>query len=213
MLLTRQQVKFEWTPLHHAAFLTLKEAIIQAPILHCPDPNKRYIIYRDASNDACGAQLSQEHDSMEFPIAFISHTFTETQRKWSTIKQEAYGVYYAVTKWNHYLQGADIIVQNDHKPLAKFLNGKNASNKVNQWGLELATYNITFEWQMPHLMLHQTQLQCLKPSQWTGWKLFFGCRKLIHSANAYQNIYQMVKCHNTKTDLLYSHQGIIILSM
>ena len=70
----------------------------------------------------------------------------ETQRKWSTTEQEAYGVYYAVTKWNFYLQGADILVRNDHKPLAKFLNGKNANNKVNRWGLKLATYNITFEW-------------------------------------------------------------------
>ena len=26
------------------------------------------------------------------------------------------------------------------------MNGKNAKNKVNRWGLELATYNITFEW-------------------------------------------------------------------
>ena len=26
------------------------------------------------------------------------------------------------------------------------MNGINANNKVNQWGLELATYNITFEW-------------------------------------------------------------------
>ena len=88
----------------------------------------------------------QEHDGMEFSIAFLSHMFTETQRKWSTTEQEAYGVYYAVTKWNYYLQGADIIVRNDHQPLAKFLNGKNANNKVNRWGLELATYNITFEW-------------------------------------------------------------------
>ena len=55
---------------------------------------------------------------MEFPIAFLSHTFTETQWKWSTTEQEAYGVYYAITKWNYYLQGADIIVRNDHKPLA-----------------------------------------------------------------------------------------------
>ena len=37
-------------------------------------------------------------------------------------------------------------MQNDHKPLNKFLNGKNANNKVNRWGLELVTYNITFEW-------------------------------------------------------------------
>ena len=70
----------------------------------------------------------------------------DTQCKWSTTEQEAYGVIYAVTKWNNYLQGVEVIVHNDHKPLARFLNGKNANNKVNRWGLELATYNITFEW-------------------------------------------------------------------
>ena len=43
-------------------------------------------------------------------------------------------------------QGAKIIVRNDHKLLARFLNGKNANNKVSRWGLELATYNITFKW-------------------------------------------------------------------
>ena len=82
---------------------------------------------------------------MEFLIAFLSHTFTVNQRKWSTTKQEAYGIYYAVTKWNYYLQGTDIIVKNNRKPLTKFLNGKNANNKVNRWRLELATCNITFE--------------------------------------------------------------------
>ena len=33
------------------------------------------------------------------------------------MEQEAYGIYYAVTKWNYYLQGSDIVVYNDHKPL------------------------------------------------------------------------------------------------
>ena len=80
-LLTQQQVKFEWTLAHHEAFLKLKESIILAPILCYPNPNKRYIVYTDALDDACGAQLSQEHDGTEFPIAFLSHTFSETQRK------------------------------------------------------------------------------------------------------------------------------------
>ena len=132
--------------MHHTAFLHLKEAIIQAPILHYSDPEERYIVYTDASDNACRAQLSQEHNGMEFPVVFLSHTFTETQRKWSTTEQEAYGVYYAITKWNYYLQGADITVKNDHKPLVKFLNEKNANNKVNRRCLELTTYNITFEW-------------------------------------------------------------------
>ena len=138
ILLTRQQVKFDWTPEHHTTFLHLKEAIVQAPILHYPDPSKKYIVYTDASDDACGAQLSQEHNGTEFPVAFLSHTFTETQLKWSTTEQEAFGIYYAITKWNYYLQGTDIIVRNDHKPLVHFLNGKNANN--------IATYNISFEW-------------------------------------------------------------------
>ena len=88
------------------AFSTLKESIIQAPILHYPNLRKHYIIYTEASDDACGEQHSQEHDGLEFPIAFISHTFMETQQKWSTTEQEACGVYYAGTKWNYYLQGA-----------------------------------------------------------------------------------------------------------
>ena len=127
--------------LHHTTFLTFKEAIIQAPILCYPDPNRKYVVYTDASDDACGAQLSQEHNGMEFPIAFLSHMFIETQRKWSTTKQEAYGVYYAVTKWNYYLQGADIIVRNDHKPLAKFLNGKMPTTKLidGAWNSQLTT--------------------------------------------------------------------------
>ena len=97
-LLTHQQAKVVWTPIHHNAFFTLKESIIQVPILHYQNPKKCYIVYTDASSDACGAQLSQEYDGTEFPIAFLSHTFTGTQCKWSTTEQEAYGVYYAVTK-------------------------------------------------------------------------------------------------------------------
>ena len=98
-------------PPHHTAYLNLKEAIIQALMLHYPDPNKKYIVYTDASDNACGVQLLQEHDGMEFPIAFLLHTFTEKKRKWSTTIQEAYGVYYTITKWNYYLQGTNITVK------------------------------------------------------------------------------------------------------
>ena len=131
-LFTHHKAKFEWTLIHHTAFMMLKEAIKQDPILHYPDPARRYIVYMDPLDDACGAQLSQQYNGTKFPIAFLSHMFNETQRKWRTTEQDPYGVYYIITKWNYYLQGADIIVHYDHKPLAKFLNGKNANNKVNR---------------------------------------------------------------------------------
>ena len=82
----------------------------------------------------------QEHNGTEFSIAFLSHTFTETQRKWSTTKQEAYRIYYVITKWNYYLQGAHITVKNDHKPLAKFLNGKMPTKLTGGvWNLQYIT--------------------------------------------------------------------------
>ena len=145
-MLTCMDVKFEWKETHHCTFIKLNDAIIQAPILRYPDTTKPYIVYTDASDDACGAQLSQIHNETEFLVAFLSHTFTDTQWRWSTPEQEAYGIYFTIKKWNYYLQGTDIIVRNDHKPLARFLNGKNENTKINRWGLELASYNITFEW-------------------------------------------------------------------
>ena len=89
------------------------------------------MVYTDASGDACGAKLSQEHNGQELPVVFLCHTFTDTEWTWSTTKQEVYGIYYPVTKWKYHPQGSNIVVHNDHKPLQMFLNGKNANNKVN----------------------------------------------------------------------------------
>ena len=78
-MLTHMDVRFEWKETHHCAFMKLKDTIIKAPILRYPDAAKPYIVYTDASDNACGAQLSQMHKEAEFPVAFLSHTFTDTQ--------------------------------------------------------------------------------------------------------------------------------------
>ena len=86
-VLTRMDVKFKWKETHRCAFMKLKDAIIQAPILRYPDTTKPYIMYTDASDDACRAQLSQMHEEAKFPVAFLSHMFTDTQQRWSTPEQ------------------------------------------------------------------------------------------------------------------------------
>ena len=145
MTIMHHDAKLDGTLTCQAAFITLKGALIQTPILHYPDPMQWYLVYAYTSYDACRAPLSQEHNGKELPVAFLLHTFTDTQYKWSTPKQEAYGVHYTITKWNYYLQRSNI-VHNVHKSFQKFLNGKNTNIKVNWWSLELATYNITFKW-------------------------------------------------------------------
>ena len=45
-LLTCQKAKFEWTPLHHTAFMMLKGSVTQAPFLLYLDPTKSYSLHR-----------------------------------------------------------------------------------------------------------------------------------------------------------------------
>ena len=138
-------MKFAWTSDQHTAFNTLKSALLEAPMLHQTDPSKHYIVYTDASDDSHGLSCHSNMMAKNFLLHF-SPTLRDTQWKWSTTEQEAYGIYYAVKKWNYYLQGSDIVAYNNHKPLQKFLNDNNADTKINRWSAELTTYNMTFEW-------------------------------------------------------------------
>ena len=149
--LTHHDAKFAWISSHLISFNTPKSTLLEAPILHYPDPSNHYIVYTDASDDACGAQLSQEHDSQELPVAFLSHTFKDSQWKWSTMEQKAYCIYYTVIKWNYYLQGSDIVVHNEHRLLQKFLNGIKCQQQGGMhglWNLPLTTSHLS-EYQLP----------------------------------------------------------------
>ena len=55
--LTHHDAKFNWTSGHHAVLNTIKSTLIEA-VIHYPDSSGHYIVYTDASDDACGAQLS-----------------------------------------------------------------------------------------------------------------------------------------------------------
>ena len=105
-LLTCQQAEFKWTTNPSQCFYNTQGISHPSTNITLSQSKEMLLVYTDASDDTCGAQLSQEHDEREFPIAFLSHTFTGTHWKWSTTEQEAYGVHYAVMKWNYYLQGA-----------------------------------------------------------------------------------------------------------
>ena len=52
--------------------------------------------------------------------------------------EEGYAIYYAIKKWRHYLEDAEILLKSDDtKSLQKFLNGKTDNCKLDTWSLEL----------------------------------------------------------------------------
>ena len=148
--LTKKGVKFEWTDECQIGFNYLKTCFTEAPILKYPDPSKRYVVYTDASDQAAAVVLTQEYpsedgDTKEMPIAYLSAQFSDTQVKWSTVVKEGYAIYYAVKKGRHYLEDAEILQKSDAKSLYMFLAGRTDNVKLDRWSLELQGRNIQVE--------------------------------------------------------------------
>ena len=107
--------------------------LTEAPILKYPDPQKGYVVFTDASDQA--AVLTQENPDAdgkvrEMPIAYLSAQFSDTQFKWSTVVKEGYAINYAINKWRHYLEDVGILLKSDAKSLQKFLNGRTDNVKL-----------------------------------------------------------------------------------
>ena len=153
--LTRKDYKFIWTDECQTGFEYLRTCLTESPILKYPDPHKRYVVFTDASNQAAAAVLTQEYTDddgqmKEMPVAYLSAQFNDTQFKWSTVVKEGYAIYYAVKKWRHYLEDAEVLLKSDVKSLQKFLNGKTDNLKLDRWSLEPQGRNIQVEHNASH---------------------------------------------------------------
>ena len=60
--------------------------------------------------------------------------------------KEAFAIYMSVKKLSFYLNQAEILLRSDHLPLQKFLQKNTLNSKVNNWAMELESFNIQFEY-------------------------------------------------------------------
>ena len=83
----------------------LKEILYNKPLLQFPDPNKPYILYTDASNNAYSGILCQPVDNNQDirPVAYFSGTFTAQNRSWCVTEKEVYAVLKSMQCFNYYL--------------------------------------------------------------------------------------------------------------
>ena len=65
--------KVQWTSECEAAFVTLKRALCEAPVLSNPNFDQEFVLQTDASDRGVGAVLSQvSDDGHERPLSYFS---------------------------------------------------------------------------------------------------------------------------------------------
>ncbi|KAL9450635.1 hypothetical protein AB3S75_012375 [Citrus x aurantiifolia] len=109
---------FHWSPAASDAFMTLKNAMVAAPVLHLPDFELEFVIETDASNIGIGAVLMQRGH----PISYFSQKLGPRLRVASTYIKELHAIVAAVQKWRQYLLGRFFIIRTDHKSIKELFH-------------------------------------------------------------------------------------------
>ena len=124
------------------------------PILKYLDTRKPYTLYTDASKYGWAGVLTQSHImdidaksvTTDHPVTFVSGLFRGSQLNWAALMKEAFAMYMSVKKLSFYLDQADIYLRSDHLPLKRFLQKNTLNSKVNNWAMELKSFNIQSEY-------------------------------------------------------------------
>ena len=111
--LLKKKTLFTWTPQVHEAFLSLKKALVQAPVLILPDFKKQFQLETDASDAGVGAVLMQQGH----PVAFLSKALGAKNRTLSAYDKECLAILMAIDKWKAYLQVGEFTIHTDQKSL------------------------------------------------------------------------------------------------
>lgn len=112
-----------WTDDYIAHFNTVKKALQASGSLFFPNYDYDWILRTDASSVGVGAVLlqvkpaSSDSPAEEQPISFATKKFSDAATRWSTIEQEAYAIYFAVTYFSYYLRCKPFILETDHNNL------------------------------------------------------------------------------------------------
>ena len=152
--LTRKETPFNWTPECKTSFELLKSYLCGEPILKYADTSKPYTLYTDTSKYGWAGVLIQSHTTdidgksvtIDHPVAFVSGLFRGSQLNWAALTKEAFAIYMSVKKLSFYLDQVEVYLRSDHLPLKRFLQKNTLNSKVNNWAMELESFNIQFEY-------------------------------------------------------------------
>lgn len=140
--LLRKGKTWSWNEECECAFQAIKDALVSAPILSCPDFNLPFIVQTDASAYGIGAVLSQKKSNgEEHVICYVSRSLSRQERNYSVTERECLAVIYAIEKLRPYLEGYRFTVITDHHSLLWLNNLKEPTGRLARWAVRLQQFS------------------------------------------------------------------------
>ncbi|CAI7810425.1 unnamed protein product [Closterium sp. NIES-53] len=113
--------------------LNKQTALTTVPVLILPDPDRDYVVEADASDQAIGAVLMQDHGNGLQPIAYLSKKLHRAELNYPIHDKEALSIVVAFKVWRCYLEGAKTTVYTDHCSLKYPTSQPTLSRRQVRW--------------------------------------------------------------------------------
>ena len=122
--LTKKGRPFVWQEEQQQAFDTIKERMINPPILYLPKPGGRFILYCDSSRTHTGSSLWQVQEGKLRLIGYASKSLPAPAINYSVIELEMTGMAVNIHLWRHLLHRVEFDCAVDHRAIPYIMKAK-----------------------------------------------------------------------------------------
>ena len=105
-----------------------------------PDFTKPFTLQSDTSTVVVSAVLSQEVNGARQPVAFVSRTLTDTEKKSCVYELEYLAVFFALDKFRSYLEHAEFQLETDNQALSWLLAHPRQLGKIGRWVVKISSF-------------------------------------------------------------------------
>nr|KAJ0202196.1 hypothetical protein LSAT_V11C600327700 [Lactuca sativa] len=127
------------------SFTTLKNKLVEAPILQSPDWTLHFEIMCDPSDYAVGAILGQRVNKKPIAICYASKKISDAQLNYTTTEKELLAVVFALENFRSYIWGSKVVIFTDHSAIHHLLEKKDAKPRLIRWILLLQEFNLEIQ--------------------------------------------------------------------
>lgn len=153
--LMKKDAPFVFTEECRQAFFTLRQKLLEPPVLSIFDVKRETELHCDASAKGFGAALMQKQDDGKFhPVAFFSKSTSPAESRLHSYELETLAVIYALRRFHTYFDCRPFKIVTDCDALARTLANENGSSKIARWALMLEQYNYSIQHRPGKSMSH-----------------------------------------------------------
>ena len=145
----KKNVRIEWTKERRQAFAEIKAGMKEDVQLAFPsyeEDSEKIVLWVDASDSGAGACLMQRQHGEERVIAYNSMTFSDAQRRYSTVDRELAALRWAVKAFKSFLYGVEFVIRTDHQPLVYLHSMRVVDNRLARTLADLSEFNFSIEY-------------------------------------------------------------------